>query len=233
MGSSRQLFELQELDSHIDDVGARIADVESRLGENEDLVNARSLLEELQGKLQAVQADEKGLSWETQDLKEAGSKVEATLYGGSVRNPKELKGLEAELGHLQRRQSDGDERLLQLMEESEGLQAQVENATQEFGDTERRWTEEQDALGREHVGLESEIQNLKHDRDRMTGSVDRGVLGLYESIRSTHLGLGVAKVESGVCRGCRISLPNIQLQKVRQGQELVLCNSCGRILFMS
>ena len=40
-----------------------------------------------------------------------------------------------------------------------------------------------------------------------------------------------ARVEQGICRGCRISLPTTDLQQARSG-KLVQCSSCGRILFL-
>ena len=45
-------------------------------------------------------------------------------------------------------------------------------------------------------------------------------------------GTAVAKVEQGVCCGCRISLPSTELQRARS-DSLVRCSSCGRILFLA
>ncbi|MDI6814491.1 MAG: hypothetical protein QMC90_00160 [Dehalococcoidales bacterium] len=39
-------------------------------------------------------------------------------------------------------------------------------------------------------------------------------------------GTAVAKVEQGLCRGCRISLSTAKLQQARSG-SLVQCSSCG------
>jgi predicted nucleic acid-binding Zn-ribbon protein len=46
-------------------------------------------------------------------------------------------------------------------------------------------------------------------------------------------GRAVAKVERGMCGGCRISLPMTVLQKARSGLDVVQCVSCERILYVS
>jgi predicted nucleic acid-binding Zn-ribbon protein len=40
-------------------------------------------------------------------------------------------------------------------------------------------------------------------------------------------------VERGLCRGCGVTLPSGDVQRARAGQELVRCNSCGRILYVA
>ena len=52
---------------------------------------------------------------------------------------------------------------------------------------------------------------------------------IYEELHR----LAVAKMERGLCQGCRMALPTQQQQRVRNGRQTVLCNTCGRILFLS
>jgi len=37
---------------------------------------------------------------------------------------------------------------------------------------------------------------------------------------------------AGICQGCRITLPNTDLQRARGG-GVVRCSSCGRIIFLA
>ena len=55
-------------------------------------------------------------------------------------------------------------------------------------------------------------------------------LNRYEGLRRSKGGQAVAKVMRGLCQACRMSLPSQQLQRVRNGRQVVLCNNCGRIL---
>ena len=57
------------------------------------------------------------------------------------------------------------------------------------------------------------------------------LIDLYTELKKQK-GIAVAKVEQGICRGCRISLPTAELQQARSG-SLVRCSSCGRILFLA
>jgi predicted nucleic acid-binding Zn-ribbon protein len=60
--------------------------------------------------------------------------------------------------------------------------------------------------------------------------MDPRTLSLYEGLRSTRQGRGVALMERGACQGCRITLPTHLVQRLRAGGQLVQCPSCERIL---
>ena len=60
--------------------------------------------------------------------------------------------------------------------------------------------------------------------------IDAETIDCYNRFRKQK-GLAVARVEQGTCRGCRISLSTAELQRVK-GNKLIMCSSCGRILFI-
>jgi len=77
------------------------------------------------------------------------------------------------------------------------------------------------------------VGRLGRDRREQSGVVDAGSARLYEALRSSRQGMAVAKVERGICQGCRITLPVSVLQKARSGAVIVQCSSCERILYVS
>ena len=78
--------------------------------------------------------------------------------------------------------------------------------------------------------LKTTLADLKAKRQRLAGEIDSEAFEFYQSLRKGK-GIAVARVEQGICRGCRISLPTTDLQQARSG-NLVPCSSCGRILFL-
>jgi len=56
-------------------------------------------------------------------------------------------------------------------------------------------------------------------------------LRTYDHLRRTRGGLAVAEVRQRTCQGCRISLTISEEQRARHGDTLVICQSCGRILY--
>ena len=72
---------------------------------------------------------------------------------------------------------------------------------------------------------------LESNRQQITALIDADTLFNYQELRKRK-GLAVAKVEQGICQGCRITLPNTDLQRAKGG-GVVRCSSCGRIIFLA
>ena len=78
--------------------------------------------------------------------------------------------------------------------------------------------------------LKAELTDLKQKRQLLSAEIDPQAMELYKGLKKQK-GQVVARVEQGICCGCRISLPTTELQRAR-GDSLVQCSSCGRILFL-
>jgi len=55
---------------------------------------------------------------------------------------------------------------------------------------------------------------------------------LYEDLRLRRAGRAVALLEGELCLGCRVTLPTSKAQQARQREDLTLCSSCERILYV-
>ena len=73
---------------------------------------------------------------------------------------------------------------------------------------------------------------LELSRNEMAARVEPSTLKLYDNLRSRRQGKAVARVEQGMCQGCRIVLPMNKLQQIKTGYSLVQCGSCDRILYL-
>ena len=54
-------------------------------------------------------------------------------------------------------------------------------------------------------------------------------LKLFRTLQSSK-GTAVAKVEQGICKGCGITLPSGEVQKIRAATNLMRCPGCRRIV---
>jgi len=57
------------------------------------------------------------------------------------------------------------------------------------------------------------------------------VLFKFERIIRNKMGRGIVAIKGGVCMGCHMILPAQFANTVRQGEEIVFCPYCSRILF--
>src|SRR5258708_11934770 len=117
MSAALGLFRLQQVDSQVSQIEARLAKIRAVLENDEDLNAALAQAEEAdakQGDLERVQR-----KWETeaQSQQIKIQQAESSLYGGSVRNPKELQDLQSDIASLKKH--------LALLEENE-LEAMIQ-----------------------------------------------------------------------------------------------------------
>ncbi|UCH87510.1 MAG: hypothetical protein JSU97_03775 [Dehalococcoidia bacterium] len=233
MTIAADLYALQEIDSAVEATKASLTAVEEQLGESEELIAGRQAVEEGRDALEDVGKQQRELEWQVDDLRSRLSDVEGKLYGGSVRNPKELGSMQDEANILRGQLRRREDELLDLMVRVEETQAALREAEESLTEVEERWRQDQRELTSEKGKLEGELAGLEEKRGQQSGLIDARVLALYDNLWERRQGRAVVKVERGMCGGCRISLPMTVLQKARSGMDVVQCVSCERILYVS
>ena len=232
MNKTRQLYELQEVDLEIEAKTEALAGVESRLGESEALAEVRVVLAGEEERLAALEKNQRLGEWEVEDMRSKTALLEEKLYGGSVRNPKELVSLQEQVEHLKKGRRGQEDKLLDIMAEVETVQNRVAAKREELQRMEEDWRQEQSSLSREQAELRASLADLEQKREQLAARIDGVSLELYHDLRRRQ-GRAVARVEQGMCQGCRLVLSMNELQRARMGQELVQCSSCQRILYLS
>jgi predicted nucleic acid-binding Zn-ribbon protein len=233
MITAAELFALQETDLAIDGTVARLTEIEAQLGETEELIDARQRADQWREQLRPLEEKQKGLDWEAEEVRGKAAAIENKLYGGSVRNPKELEDYQADLTSLRGRLSRREDALLEAMLELDDAEAGLKQAEAALAEVEESWKAQQASLQEARAKLEGEIEGLEAKRARQVDGMDAAAVSLYDVLREHRQGTAVAVVERGLCQGCRISLPMSVVQKARAGVGLVQCVSCERILLVS
>ena len=229
----RQLYDLQELDWEIDRHQAELASVEARLRDESPLVKARAETAEREENLRQIRRQYARHDQDVQQLQGKVQTLEGRLYSGSVRNPRELEGLQTELTYAKQHAEEGEETLLTLMIELDENEEWVAKSTMDLEQMEKAWEETRATLTKEQAALMDGLLGLRAKRQELAPAIAPPLLTQYEQLRKTRQGYAVAKVERGMCVGCRLTLPTKELQLVRTAKEPVVCNSCGRILYVS
>ncbi len=230
MAIAKQLFDLQEIDLQTESREKAVWQMTAELGGSDALRNARSKAGEEKARFDSLSSEQWALDWEIDDLSAKLKDMEKDLYSGRIKIPKELSSLQQEIVNLKTRRTQLEDKSLNLMEQIEACRSTVAVTEAEFKRIETEWKSRQDELNRK---IESETQlitQFKSKREETVRSIDPAVLQIYQALRQQK-GYAVAKVEQGICRGCRIALPAGELANVRSG-KLVQCSSCGRILYL-
>ena len=227
------LYLLQEIDLGLEASRAALSDVEERLGESEEVQEARRVVEEQRDRLREGQKKQREAEWTVEEVRAKLQPVEEKLYGGTIKNPKELVGFQQDVDSLKGRQRELEDRLLEAMSLVDEAERGLAEAESWLSEVEAQWQEEQENLFRQRDVLQGEIQELEGRRSRQETTIDAEVMRQYDALRAAHQGRAVAKVERGICQGCRITLPIHVVQRTRRSNHLVRCTSCERILYLS
>ncbi len=231
MNVVNQLYQLQEFDLALELNEQALRRITSQLGESQVVARARAKLASEHQRLEELGRQQHSTEWDIDDLSNKISAVEEQLYGGRIGNPKELADLQHEVETLKARRGQLEDKVLAIMEQVELAAAGVASQSSELETLEAEWRRRQQQLSTEIEQLKTMLSELSHKRQLLSAKIDPQAVEFYTELKKQK-GTAVAKVEQGICCGCRISLPTTGLQRARSN-SLVRCSSCGRILFLA
>ena len=231
MNVSKQLYQLQEIDLELETNEQALRQIASQLGESQALVKTQTKLTSEKRRLEELKQQQQSREWEIDDLVSKLTAVQEKLYGGSIKNPKELTSLQHEVEGFKSKREQLEDKVLEIMEQVELTEASVATISNEFKELEAEWQSQQQQLSGNMEELKTTLSDLQHKREALSTSIDPEAIELYNKLKKQK-GTAVAKVEQGICRGCRISLSAAELQQARGGNS-VQCSNCGRILFLA
>ncbi len=229
MTTGADIYRLQCLDSEGDAKQRRLAEVEAALGESEALRQARQALEHAQALIQKWMLRQRDRELEIQGLSDKISRSEQRLYGGAVKNPKELTDLQAEAAALRRRRQKLEDDLLETMIEREEAEAAHAQAQEHLDETQTHWATQQADLMAEREMLHGRLAEIEQARAELLPSIEAGDLAVYQALRRTKGGLAVVQMRDGACGGCGIVVPPSLEWQLRQ-EGLGYCGNCERII---
>jgi predicted nucleic acid-binding Zn-ribbon protein len=231
MHAAKQFNDLQALDLKYAAVETSLVEVRAKLADDSAVSSARDRLDRLQSQLKDLASRRRETESAIAQLRERLQAIETRLYGGAITNARELTAADEEREFILRQQREEEDQLLELMVEAEELQLEERDAQETLARLEAEGPAEKAQLLNTEQRLAGEIVKLGKSRDEVAPQMQSRALSLYESLRKAKNGYAVAKVERGMCQGCRLTLSTMELQRARSSQGIVQCSSCSRILY--
>ncbi len=166
------------------------------------------------------------------------------LYSGQVTAIRELQSLEEEVAALGRRQRVVEDKLLEVMEELESAGAALAELRTGRDELALRIDAISDRLTAAAAEIDEECERVRRDRAAVAGQIAAELLELYELLRTQIDGVAVARLEGTSCLGCNLTLPLMEVDRLRRLPDIgeapaggidkgsATCPSCGRILVL-
>jgi predicted nucleic acid-binding Zn-ribbon protein len=231
MSAALGLYRLQQVDSQIDQIQARLKIIQELLENDLELKAATWHFENSDKSHKDAERALKVAEAEVQKQRIKIEQTEASLYGGRVHNPKELQDLQKDVVSLKKHLETLEERELESMVTVESTekelliaQTELERVKSSRGDQSRDLTREIETLRKDRERLDSE-------RKAVMGNLESKALGIYDQLRQQRRGIAVTILSDNSCAACGTTLTASQQQNARSTSQLFYCPTCSRILY--
>ncbi len=225
----RRLYELQQIDSALDELEDMKGDLPGQIreldGRHTALTSRQTLLEET---MRTAFMERDTSDSEIIGLQEKLEKYKKQQF--TVRNNREYDALTKEM-------DAATETIARLEKEMENLEikattarTEIEEVKKQIGILEAELAEKRAALAEVAKTTEDEELRFTHERQKLVVHITKQDLAAYDRIRKAKKGKAVVPVRRGACGGCFARVTPQKQLELRQNQKVYTCEHCGRIL---
>jgi predicted nucleic acid-binding Zn-ribbon protein len=224
------VIHLQSLDQKIAALDKEVAALPKHIAVIEKTLEAHlRKLEADKAALGANQKDRKKLEGDIQIHEQKVSKLKDQML--QAKTNEQYRAFQHEIEFIEKEVRKAEDRILELMSESEPLDVNVKKAEAALKE-EKQVVESEKSKARERTAVDqAALQTLHGERKEAVAKLPPATLSAYERIRKKWNGLVVAEAAGGRCSACQIVLRPQYVQDLKKGEHLMFCESCGRILY--
>jgi uncharacterized protein len=227
-----QMLELQRLDQTTAALRAELEGMPKRLREADaKLTGDRAAVAAAKEALAQALAERKKLELDVQQWKDRAKKYRE--QSSSVKTNEAYKALQHEIATAEDEASKAEDRVLEQMMSIEEAERRVKRLEAELKESEQAIAAEKKEIEEQFAEKKKGWEAATAERRVIAKKIPEDLLGLYERIAKKHPGSALAQVRDGQCKACGLrALPHtIQQLESDTDEELLRCESCGRILY--
>jgi len=225
------LLHLQEADREIQRLQEEVAALPKRVAAIEEkLAVTKAHLEKSKTAVKTDEAARRKYETAIQDLQQKISKYRDQSL--DVKTNEQYKALLHEIQFAEQEIRINEDKILELMVNAEAREKDVKAAEAELK-AETAEIEKEKNLARERTAEdEKQLAEWNAKRETMRAGVNPDLLRQYERVLKFR-GSGIAEVRDHKCMGCQVMLRPQTYNEVRSGQQVMVCDSCQRVLYFN
>ena len=224
------VIRLQDIDYRLADLAREIATLPKHIAEIEKklLIHERKL-EADRAALSANQKERKKCEVDIQAQEQKISKLKDQML--QAKTNEVYRAFQNEIDFCQKEIRKAEDRILELMGESEPLDKNVKAAESALK-SEKAEVEREKQGARERTAIDQKsAAELSLERAEIVKGIAPAHYLQYEKVRKARKGIGVAEALDGRCSVCQIQMRPQFFQELRKGEKFMQCESCLRILY--
>lgn len=224
------LYAIQGLELAVDEARQRLQEIDEALSNDALIASSQATLITAEATLHEVNAQAKNLELELSGLVQKIQEVDALVYSGKIKNPKELQERNDEVESLRRRQTNLEAQLAEAQNIQSTAQQDHTAAQLVLEQVLANRDIDQTELIEEREQLNRQIDTILRKRKAKVQEVPKETFEHYRNLRKRKRGQAIALLRGDSCTACGIEQPSSDVQRILQGNEMIYCIGCGRIL---
>lgn len=228
----KDLLTLRDLDKKLAHLNRRLKDgpriLDKRKAEFEE---SKKSVEKKRESIKSMQLTSKEREVDLQALEENIKKQETYLLGAKTNQ--EYSTIQGQIAKLKDDVGRVEEEILAAYEGVEAENKVLREMEQELAIQEKEFNAFRDETQRDLDAYNTEIETIRAKREDQIDAMNFEAVQLYEKVNNARDGDAVVSVEGHTCGGCYMTVTANDIARLRGMNQLVLCKSCQRILYLA
>ncbi len=224
-----RLIQLQAADQQIARLNTEIAALPKRVAVIESkLADTKAQVEKSKQAIAATQVERRRLEGEIRTLQEKISKYRDQSL--SVKTNEQYKALLQEIQFAEAEIRNCEDKILEGMIAAESqekdLKAEEAELKAETAEIEKEKAEARSRTAED----EAQLKDWTGKRDALRSAISPDALRYYDRVAKLR-GTGISEARDQICDTCHVLLRPQTYNEVRTNEQIIACDSCGRILY--
>ena len=224
------LYELQKIDSQIDEINKIKGELPLEVEDLEDEIEGlNTRISNIEAEIEEVNSLSKQRSREKDQAQMLIAKYKEQQ--NNVRNNREFDAITKEIEYQELEIELADKRLKEYGAGVKAKKAVLADAQAVVAERSMDLAAKKNELEGIEAETADQMAQLQKKAEVAQTKIDERLLTAYNRIRrNVHNGLAVVTVRRDACGGCYNRIPPQRQVDIRQGKKLIVCEYCGRIL---
>jgi predicted nucleic acid-binding Zn-ribbon protein len=227
-----QLLVLQDRQQKIGQIQNEVRTLPLQKKQLEEQLAANAAgLEAIKQKARQVEVDRKRMELDVGTRTTSIARLRTQQY--ETRKNDEFQALGHEIERYEKEIAQIEDQELELMVQADQLKVEIATEEKKASTAKESITRQLADLETKGATLQKRLEELSAARGEIAGKIDEDVLNRFERLFASKGDAAIVALEHEVCTGCHMKVTTQTVVQVKAGKEIVSCEQCGRILFVT
>lgn len=227
------LYKLQELHREMDGIARELRELA-------DTTELKKLREEYQrlgedyhqaeDKLKRNQIHKEQTQDELKNLQSKRKACEDIKFSRETDTVKKLDNIEKQLIKLDEKSHEAENVVIELEKDAENINKSLTETKRRLAFIKKKYLGCKEAYERSREELKARQSDLAGRIGEVLETVDTESFETYNRLAKSHP-YPISLVENRKCNGCKMEVPSMDMEALKEGSREIRCQSCGRLLF--